>query len=79
MGLDKLSDRQIKFLQWLIGLLLIALTLTGGWSMNEIYQLQCNLPKDYVQTERYDKDQQRVENSLDRIDRKLDRLIERSK
>jgi hypothetical protein len=53
VGLDKLSAFTIKFLQWLIGILLAVLTLTGAWSMSEIYKLNKSLPKEYVMVERY--------------------------
>jgi hypothetical protein len=79
MGLNTLSTAQVKFLQWLIGILLVVLTTTGAWSMREIYKLKSDLPEKYVLLERYTVDQNRVGNSLDRIDAKLDRLIERSK
>jgi hypothetical protein len=84
MGLDKLSAFTIKFLQWLIGILLAVLTFTGAWSMSEIYKLNKSLPKEYVMVERYIADQQRGQIDqartavlLDRIDSKLDRLSER--
>ena len=84
MGLDKLSAFTIKFLQWLIGILLVVLSLTGAWSMSEIYKLNKSLPKEYVMMERYTADQQRGQSDqartavlLDRIDNKLDRLSER--
>jgi len=77
MGLDKLSDMQIKFLQWLVGILLTVLSISGAWSMNQIYQLKCDLPKEYVLLERYTADQDLKDKTLDRIDKKLDRLIER--
>jgi len=76
MGLDKLSDAQIKFLQWLVGILLTVLSVSGAWSMQQIYQLKCDLPKEYVMIERYSADQDGTARSLDRIDKKLDRLIE---
>jgi len=77
MGLDKLSDMQIKFLQWLVGILLTVLSISGAWSMNQIYQLKCDLPREYVLLERYTTDQDLKDKTLDRIDKKLDRLIER--
>jgi len=77
MGLDKLSDMQIKFLQWLVGILLAVLSISGAWSMSQIYQLKCDLPREYVLLERYNTDQDLKDKTLDRIDKKLDRLIER--
>jgi hypothetical protein len=77
MGLDNLSKLQIRVLQIMVSVLLFALTVTGAWTMNELYLLKSTLPKDYVMAERYKSDQDRVARSLDRIDGKLDRLIER--
>ena len=78
MGFDKLSDAKIKLLQWMIGMLLTTLTISGAWSMQQIYQLKCDLPKEYVMLERYQADQDSVARGIERIDKKLDRLIERN-
>jgi len=78
MGFDKLSDAKIKLLQWMIGILLTTLTISGAWTMQQIYQLKCDLPKEYVMLERYQADHNSLERSIDNIDKKLDRLIERS-
>jgi len=78
MGFDKLSNTQIKFLQYLVFILLTVLTVTTAWTMQEMYRLKCDLPKDYVMSERYKADSIHLNRAVERIDSKLDRLIERT-
>jgi hypothetical protein len=71
--LDSLNERQIKFLTYLVYILLTFSTLVSGWCAYRII----DMPEKYVMKERYLCDQDRLEKTLDKIDTKLDRLIER--
>jgi hypothetical protein len=71
--LEKLNERQIKFLTYLVYILLTFSTLVSGWCAYRII----SMPEKYVMKERYLCDQSRLEKSLDNIGAKLDRLIER--
>ena len=70
-----LTSTQIKFLTYLVWGLLTFLTIATAWTMLELY----NLPKNYVLLERYQCDQESLKMGIEKLDRKLDRLIERSK
>ncbi len=67
--------------KWLTYLVFVLLTLLTGFTMyqnssiSEIQSTVNSMPKEYVQLERYTADQNRQESTLDKIDRKLDRLI----
>lgn len=61
--LDKLSETQIKFLTYLIYILITIITVVAGWNTVRISAM----PEKYVQKERYLCDQERIEKKLDRI------------
>ena len=81
---DNLDASKIRWLTYLVYILLAFLTILSGWNTGK---LAC-LPDDYVRLERYQTDTRREFNryqvdrestrlKLNDIDNKLDRLIER--
>jgi len=75
-----LTSAQIKWLTYLVYFLLAVLTLITGWNTVETRKNTdrfTGLPKEYVRLERYNRDQDRLYESLNLMNRKLDRLIER--
>lgn len=77
---DGLSKAQVKWLTYLIYILLTVLSATVGWQQVTVSALQSEMkimPDKYVRAERYLTDQNRLEQNLCGISSKLDRLIER--
>ena len=82
-----LSENTIKFLTWLVGFLLVALTLFTGWNTNAIDKVDTRvdhtnekisqLPREFVRLERYQSDTVLIRADLTLIMQKLDRLAER--
>jgi len=81
---DNLDQSKIRWLTYLVYILLVFLTILAGWNTSK---LAC-LPDDYVRLERYQADtkrefdryqvdRERTRLKLNDIDSKLDRLIER--
>ena len=70
-NLEKLSERQIKFLTYLVYALLTFATGVSCWCAVRII----DMPDKFVLKERDLCDQKRVEKTLDKIDTKLDKLI----
>ncbi len=73
-----LPEWQTKWLTYLVFILLTILTGFTMYQNSSIAEMQervNELPKEYVQLERYTADQSRQESTLDKIDRKLDSLI----
>ena len=68
-----LNESRVKWLTYLVYILLSILTLVTGWHTVAL----SNLPDKYVRLERYQSDASRIENNLKTINYKLDRLIER--
>ena len=76
-GLDK---KQAKILTFLIIFLLTFLTFLSSWSKYESHQNTRkfqDLPNEYVRLERYRCDQDRLYKAIEKMNDKLDRLIER--
>ena len=67
--------------KWLTYLVLLLLTIVTGVildqksSINDMESKVDNMPREYVQLERYKADQMRQVSTLDKIDSKLDKLI----
>jgi len=72
---EDLNASKVKWLTYLVYILLAVLTVLSGWNTNKI----STMPDKYVRLERYQADSGRIECSLREIDAKLDRLIERGK
>ncbi len=73
-----LPEWQVKWLTYLVFILLTILTGATAYQNASISEMESRvneMPKEYVQLERYTADQSRQESTLDKIDRKLDRLI----
>lgn len=68
-----LSGVQTKFLTYLVYVLLALLTFATGWH----FRVLSSLPHEYVRLERYLCDEERTVSTLNRMEDKLDRLIER--
>ena len=68
-----LNGNQTKFLTYLVYVLLALLTFATGWH----FRVLSSLPNEYVRLERYLCDNERLEKTLETIDGKLTRLIER--
>lgn len=64
-----LNSNKIKFLTYLVYVLLTLLTAVSVYHFTEI----TNLPETYVRLERYTCDMQKIEKQLDRIINKLDK------
>jgi hypothetical protein len=67
-----LGQDQVKWLTYLVYLLITILTVITGWHTVTI----ANMPKEYVRLERYQCDTRRVEKKMDKLGGKLDRLFE---
>ena len=70
---EDLNESKVKWLTYLVYVLLTAITVISGWNTVNI----SDMPNQYVRLERYQADSQRIEHSLRVIDSKLDKLIER--
>ena len=70
---SNLNGSTVKWLTYLVYILLSVLTLITGWHTVAL----SNLPDKYVRLERYQSDAGRIESNLKNISDKLDRLIER--
>jgi len=65
--IDKLSESQVKWLTYLVYLLLFLLTTGTVWNINRTSEIEKSLPEKYIQKERYLCDQKKIERKLDRI------------
>jgi hypothetical protein len=77
---DGLSTRQVKILTFVVYILITLLTLTTGYQQTQIIAQNGKLdrlPETYVALERYKCDVETLNTKLNRMDDKLDRLIER--
>lgn len=70
---ENLDNATVKWLTYLVYILLVVLTLMSGWTTTKI----AAMPDKYVRLERYQADSGRIECTLRDMDTKLDRLIER--
>jgi len=70
---EHLDSAKVKWLTYLVYILLASLTLISGWNTTKISAM----PDKYVRLERYQSDSGRIECTLRDINSKLDRLIER--
>jgi len=81
---EDLNESKVKWLTYLVYVLLTAITVISGWNTVRI----TDMPDRYVRLERYQTDVSRINSKLDnlieryqtdanRIDAKLDKLIER--
>jgi hypothetical protein len=75
---DKVTERQAKFLIWLVGVLLAVLTFVSGWSKVESNQTARDLQvfkekstADFVSMERYKADCDRDRTDLQRVESTL--------
>lgn len=68
---DELSTGMVKWLTYLVYIMLFILTILTSWHTVTLSAL----PDKYVRLERYTCDMQRIEKALSSIDTKLDRLI----
>jgi len=68
---NNLNESRVKWLTYLVYILLFVLTLITGWHTVAL----SNLPDKYVRLERYQTDAGRIESNLKAINDKLDRLI----
>jgi len=68
-----LENNKVKFLTWIIYLLITLNLGLSGWSANELFKLSDK----YVQKERYICDTDRLESSIDKVLNKLDKLNDR--
>ena len=66
-----LSGAETKFVTYLVYVLLTLLTITTGWQAITLN----SLPDKYVRLERYTSDQNKVCTELNKVDSKLDRLL----
>lgn len=71
---DNLDAQKVKWLTYMIYFLLTVLTVMTGWNSATI----SGLPEKYVRLERYQCDTTRVEKTLQSMNSKLDRLVERA-
>jgi len=67
------NNAKVQWLTYLVYILLVVLTIISGWNTSSIQSIRDT----YVPTERYLTDQVRLDTALNRINGKLDRLIER--
>ena len=82
-----LSENKIKFLTWLVGFLLVTLTVVSAWNTGAIDKVDtrvdhtnekiAQLPREFVRLERYQCDTALIRADLTLIMQKLDRLAER--
>ena len=70
---EDLNESKVKWLTYLVYILLTLITVVSGWNTVNISAL----PDKYVRLERYQTDSGRIECTLQSINTKLDRLIER--
>ena len=70
---DDLSESKVKWLTYLVYILITIITIVSGWNTVNISAM----PDKYVRLERYQTDSGRIECTLQSINAKLDRLIER--
>ena len=70
---DELSESKVKWLTYLVYILITIITIVSGWNTVNISAM----PDKYVRLERYQTDSGRIECTLQSINAKLDRLIER--
>gem|GEM_PF-2653089 len=66
-----LSGTQVSVLTWLVYALITFLTIATSWQQIKLF----DLPKEFVRLERYQSDGAKSQESLCRIERKLDELI----
>jgi len=66
-----LTGTQVTVLTWLVYALILFLTVVTGWQQIKFMEL----PKEFVRLERYQSDGAKSQESLCRIERKLDELI----
>ena len=66
-----LNNTAIRFVTYLVYILLALLTLTTGWQAVTLG----NMPDKYVRLERYNSDQNKICAELTKLDTKLDRLL----
>lgn len=89
-GLDQFSKAQVQFLKYLVWVLLTFLTVATIANWNALGSLKEALPEKYVMLERYSADQttadrkvddlsERTQRNFDKIDSKIDRILERVK
>ena len=69
-----LTDAEARFLPWALYAVLFVLSGITAWLAVEVY----GMSDKYVRLERYQRDTSRVEATMEKIDCKLDRLIERA-
>ena len=70
---EDLNESKVRWLTYLVYILLTLITVVSGWNTVNISAL----PDKYVRLERYQADSGRIECTLQTINTKLDRLIER--
>ena len=70
---ENLTKTQTRILTWVIIALTTFLTIIIGWQQVEL----SDLPKEYVRLERYTSDQSKVQCSLDRLDRMLEKNFDK--
>ena len=75
---DNLARREVKWLTWLVYLLLTVLAILTGWNTNRIN----DMPEKYVRLERYLCDVGKIEKTLQslgtnisKLDDKIDKLL----
>ena len=73
------NGKQVKIVNILAWVLLTILLGYGAWLGNRFYELKATLPNEYVRLERYTCDIDKVEKRLERIENKIDRVIENNK
>ena len=86
---DKLSERQVKFLMWLVILLITFMGVVSGWSkyesskaISDVVCLTASLPKEYLSLNQYVRDRQErnselleLRHDLKQLDTKLDEML----
>ncbi len=70
-----LTSTQTKILTWVVYCLIVFLTTITGWQQVKF----TNLSGEYVRLERYKTDSIRIDVTLNRMERKLDQLIIKTK
>lgn len=69
---ENASKTQVQFLKYLVWVLLTFLTVSGSWTMLEMYRLKSDLPEKYVRLERYQCDQKALQGSVNKLIDKVD-------
>jgi len=75
MMVEDLNESKVRWLTYLVYILLTAITIVSGWNTVKI----TDMPDKYVRLERYQTDTNRIERTLIAIDAKLDKLIDRKR